>query len=111
MFDCVAVQLYAEKPTKVHPSTFRPDTEQLERSKEYLTAISTCSGREQARVPVTASREIGKHPTPVLKHHPAFHYPKTKCQITAYADAYCIFSGGTSSFAKVKGPVPEHGKK
>eukprot|EP00884_Botryococcus_braunii_P014241 jgi/Botrbrau1/22818/Bobra.0132s0141.1 len=105
------MQLYAEKPNKVHPNTFRPGTEQLQDAKGYLMVMSRSKGQLEVGLPVTTNKEYGQSPKPLYATNPAFHYPKTICHITAYADAYCAFSGGISPFAKPLGSVQQQSKR
>lgn len=60
--------------------------------------------QEELDLPMTSSQEIGFSHKPLVQRENVFHYSRTACEITKYADAYFDMAGTTPFSRKVEAP-------
>ena len=97
----IAAKVTQHDPTLPPPRKKRfDDMDETDQALASALEDSKLSPTEKYWEPQTASQEYGWIHEPLSPPSSQFRYPRMSCEVTDYATAYVMSSGGTSPFAQ-----------
>lgn len=90
-----------EKPNRMK-AVARPSPAELQAARDLLTDMSVLKNEDKLPaqlydLPLTSNQAYGffEAQSPLVERSALWHHPKSGCDVTDYADAYCTMTGSS----------------